>query len=143
MTLFMMSYFPICAADFTTTRLTPGVVKASMISRWYGALSVRQRPGSAEPFERMRYVSAHSTTDVFGSGLKPRIDVYRLSSFAVFIVRRALNLFLHEDLRRILGQLLEFFLDFPGHDGINLLFFLALKLRCQLGRQAEELRAQI
>ena len=34
MTLFMMSDFPTCEHDFTTTRWIPGCVKASMMSFW-------------------------------------------------------------------------------------------------------------
>ena len=54
MTFIMMSDFPTCAQDFTTTRCTPGSVKASMISFWYGARLVRHLPGSADVFESMR-----------------------------------------------------------------------------------------
>ena len=42
---------------------TPGCVKLSMISRWYGARSVRHLPGSLELSEtRMRFWSAQSDT---------------------------------------------------------------------------------
>ena len=42
---------------------TPGCVKLSIISRWYGALSVLHAPGSAEDSDtRTRFSSAHSDT---------------------------------------------------------------------------------
>jgi ATP-dependent protease ClpP protease subunit len=54
MTLFMMSDFPTCEHDFTTTRWIPGCVNASMMSFWYGARLVRHLPGSADVLESTR-----------------------------------------------------------------------------------------
>ena len=75
-----ISLLPTCALAMMTICQTPGWVKLSMISRWYGARSVRQIPGSALLSEtRYRFLSAHWET-VCTAGGRNISNVYRASS---------------------------------------------------------------
>ena len=64
-----ISLFPACALAKTTIRHIPGALNASMISFWYGARSVRQRPGSLLlSVTSTRFSSAHSLTSLRHGG---------------------------------------------------------------------------
>ena len=80
------SVFPICAALIITIFLTFISFSASMISRKYGVLFVRQRPGSADDSdERRRYSSAHCETVRSGGGARTEKIRVNSSSVACFM----------------------------------------------------------